>query len=391
MKIHNVILPSVVAFIAIQPFTSAIAADDEKAPGIYPGIGASFASDNNIYRAETGVVSDSYILVNPGVQYIADIGKHSMDLNYAGSYSYYQSKQDENYLDHAANANFKLDLSPKMDVGLMFGYLGSHEARSTAGTDLVTSPTPNQFTDTNYRADILYGRRTNKAQFGLSYEGVQRKFTNNSQEERDRNIGTTKGTFYYNYSAKTSFLLETAMSDIDYTNPTAPVNLDSTETRVFVGARWDATAKVTGEIKVGSVSKNLTDAGLTDFDGTGYEAIITWKPKSYNALLLTASKSTKESVVASESYYVSDLFDLAYRHAFSEKIELSANITPAVDKYSSGTRTDNLLGMGVGVVYKWNRRLDITGSYISSSRDSNVVGADYKDSIIMLTVSTAAK
>jgi hypothetical protein len=87
---------------------------------------------------------------------------------------------------------------------------------------------------------------------------------------------------------------------------------------------------------------------------------------------------------------VSDVYGLAYRHGFSERVQLDANVSTGVDTYSNDTRKDELMGFGVGVSYKLNRLLKLDGRYIYSDRNSNVVGADYKSNIYMLTISTAS-
>ena len=379
-----------ISVITVTLVTSLAAqAQDDMEPGFYPGVGLSLASDDNIYRTNTGVTSDTYFLLNPSLLFKGQFGKHSVDVSYAGNYAYYQAETGENYGDNYTNADAKLDLTPKFNLNLNAAYSTLHESRGAAGTDLTISPTPNLYTDTHLSGEVVYGRRTNTGQFSLSYESLRRVFTNNSQEERDHNVDNITGTFFYNYSAKTSFLFESGVAGIDYVNP-APINLDSTETHYFLGARWEATAKTTGTIKFGTVSKDLKDVTLSDFNGNGFDVSVVWKPKSYSSVQLTASRYPRESAYSTDSYYVSDMYGLAYRHGFSERVELNANITSGVDSYSSGSRKDDLSGFGIGVSYKLNRLLKLDGRYINSSRSSNVTGADYKSNVYMLAISTSA-
>ncbi|MDH5184255.1 MAG: outer membrane beta-barrel protein [Gammaproteobacteria bacterium] len=386
MERKLILLSSTLCFAAIS---TSVQAQDDIQPGFYPGLGLSLASDDNIYRAETAAISDTYYLLNPSLLYKTEFGKHGLDVSYAGSYGYYQDVSGDNYTDHNANADLKLDLTPKFNVDLQVGYTDAHEPRGTSGTDLVVSPTPNLWNESRVFGEVLYGRRTNKGQFSLSYESLQTGFTNNSQDERDRNVNNIMGKFFYNYSSKTSFLFETELATVDYVSATAPVNLDSSVSHNFIGAKWEATAKTTGEIKVGSINKDLKDATLDDFSGNGFDINISWKPKTYSTVQLTASRYTRESATATDSFYVSDVYNLAFRHAFTERVEMNANITPGTDTYS-GTREDSLMGIGVGVNYKLNRLLDLGARYISSTRRSNVAGADFDSTVVMLTVSTRA-
>jgi len=385
----NLISLSVIS-LAVLAVSPAQAQDqDELKPGFYPGLGISVASDDNIYRIDTGLTSDTYFLINPSLLFKGQSGKHSFDVSYIGNFGYYQSNTNENYGDNYVNADAKLDLTPKFNLNLNADYSAVHEPRGAAGTDLTVSPEPNLFTDTHFSGEVVYGRRTNKGQFSLSYGSLRRVFTNNSQEARDHDVNTVTGTFYYNYSAKTSFLFESGLAGIDYVNP-APTNLDSTETHYFLGAKWEATAKTTGTIKAGSYSKDFKDGTLSDFNGNGFDLSVVWKPKSYSSVQLSASKYPRESSYTTASYYVSDVYGLAYRHGFSERVQLNANITTGVDTYSNDTRKDNLMGFGVGMSYKLGRMLELNGKYIYSTRDSNLAGADYKSNVYMITISTAS-
>ena len=68
-------------------------------------------------------------------------------------------------------------------------------------------------------------------------------------------------------------VVESNWQTIDYTNELpGSVTLDSEEWRLYTGATWDATAKTTGSVRVGYLTKDFTASDYQDYSSIGWEA-----------------------------------------------------------------------------------------------------------------------
>ena len=355
-------------------------------PGLYASVRAAVVDDDNILRQDektTALKSDTITIVAPDVAYAVFMGKHRLLAQYVGNYGSYSDYSNEDYTDHSLNAELFLDLDPKFNIDLLAGQTQGHESRGASGTGTVSTK-PNEFDDTFAFAQLTYGRRIAKAQVQLDVETRELDFTNNNQDARDRDIATVSGRVFYNLGPKTSAFLELTQKDIDYVQ--ASSTLDSTEQYVHIGARWEATAKTTGELKFGTYDKDFDSASRTDTDGTSLVANITWSPRTYSHLTLTALNRPNETATGDDSYTAS-YYTLAWQHGINDKLGLNANVRTGTDDYEGGTRKDDLLNYGVGVSYDFKRWLSVGLNYDYSERDSNVAGSDFEANVYTLSAS----
>lgn len=356
-------------------------------PGLYASVRAAVVDDDNIYRQDetvTTLTSDTITIVAPDVAYAVFMGKHRFLAQYVGNYGSYSDKSTEDYTDHTVNAELFLDLDPKFNMDFLAGQAKLHEARGASGTGTTVTTEPNEYDDTFVSAQLTYGRRIAKAQVQLDVEARELDFTNNSQDARDRDVNTVSGRVFYNLGPKTSAFLELTQKDIDYVDTAS--TLDSTEQYVHIGARWEATAKTTGELKFGTYDKDFDSASRTDTDGTSLQANITWSPRTYSHVTLTALNRPNETATGDDSY-TSSYYTLAWNHGINDKLGINANVLTGTDDYEGGTRKDDLMNYGVGVSYDFKRWLTLGLNYDYSERDSNVAGADFEANVYTLSAS----
>ena len=203
----------------------------------------------------------------------------------------------------------------------------------------------------------------------------------------DRDIATVSGRVFYNLGPKTSALLELTQKNIDYVTDGTNTR-DSTERYVHIGARWEATAKTTGELKFGTYDKDFDSPNRPDVDGTSLAANITWSPRTYSSVTLTALTRPNETSTGDDSY-TSNYYTLAWQHGLNDKLSLNANVFSGTDDYDgvNSTRKDDLLNYGVGVSYAFKRWLSVGLNYDYSKRDSTDAASDYEANIYTLSVS----
>lgn len=373
--------------LGFSPLNHAKAPDSERT-GFSPSVQLAYQNDDNIFRQENNEERDGIATIAPDLGWRWNFGKQQLSLQYVGLYAEYDTNDNENYDDHAINADLFFDLTPKFNIDLQANYELGHESRGSSGLVAgITSAVPNEWRAKRLFSQFTYGRRAASAQLQLDLEAKTLRYTNNSQGFRDRNTDTVTGRFFYRLGPKTTAIFEATYRDIDYISSAAVRNLDSEERLVRLGLRWEATYKTTGELKIGRFKKTFDSPTEEDISGTSIEAVAIWEPLTYSRVTFTALREPNEAATA-DSSYVSSTLTADWQHDFSSRTTFNANISDRTDNYS-GTRKDDLFNVGLGIDYKLKRWLNIGASYRYSERDSNVVNASYDDNIFMFNVEIA--
>lgn len=361
-------------------------AEEETSSGFYPKVDLSLNHDNNIYRIERDIKTDTYFLATPSLLYLNLFSKHRLTALYEGAFGFYQEYEGENFNDTRANLDLRLDLSRKLKVNLEGEYFDAHEPRGGEGTKVTLSEEPDLFVETYLNGEVIWGRRTNIAQVSFLLEMYGREYTNNGQEGRSRDWTISTFDIYYNVGPKVSLLAEVKNKDIDYTKE-AITNLDSSETYYLVGAKWQATAKTRGVIKAGYQTKDLSEEDLKDYEGFAFMGRLVWEPRSYSRIMVTIHRATKETPQFGTSYYVHNSIVGAFEHDFSSRLTIGGNISARNDDFSND-RKDDVFDITAFVTYGLLRWLDSSLFYSNSTRTSTQENIDYVANTIMLRFTT---
>ncbi|MFH0813618.1 MAG: outer membrane beta-barrel protein, partial [Pseudomonadota bacterium] len=162
------------------------------------------------------------------------------------------------------------------------------------------------------------------------------------------------------------------------------------------GLTWEATAKITGTIKGGYVTRDY-DGPSDDWDGFGMEGNLEYKISPYYLLSFKGFRKLLETSVTEYSitggpgvygtYYTSTGGSLSLTHRFTYKISAMAEALYFSDDYRErGTlgrkRNDDRFGFGLGVNYQIQDWLGCKLSYHFLDNDSNIGVEDYTENLI---------
>lgn len=349
--------------------------------GFNGSLSAIYNNDNNIFRQANSKVSDTILTVSPGLSLTKMFGKHQLAAVYSGKFATYSKTKTENYSDHFVNADLLLDLTKKFNINLQVNANQGHESRDAAGfIPAAPSTKPNKWTENRVYTGFTYGRKVAKAQFELDYETNKIAYTNNNQDYRDRKDNTLSARAFYNLGNKTALFAELKQRTIDYIN-SGTRDRDSKESYSHIGLRWDATSKISGELRVGSFSKKFSSATETDGKGTSYEANVLWQPKSYSRLTLELLRAPQE-VNTSDSFFATTRTSIDWHYDVNSRLAAIVEFSNGIDEYT-GSRKDKITQTGLGFKYQFRRWLEFNLTYTNSKRDSSVNTADYADNLLM--------
>ncbi|WP_426357580.1 outer membrane beta-barrel protein [Pseudocolwellia sp. HL-MZ19] len=374
---------------------SSFTVNAEDRPGLLLNGAISAQHSDNVLN-NVNEISDTSIIVNPQVQYLGLIGKHSFLLSYDGKFANYTENSEFNYNEHNVSTSLTLDHSHKIMTEFELNYDKKIETPGTTNSSTQSLTNFNKYENKSASAKIYYGKKTSIGQVTLGYKYNDRDYTNNQQSYRDVEQNQINATFFYRIAPKTRFLIQAIAEDYSYEDQTLTsgivFNQSSTNNLYLAGVEWKATAKSTGIFKIGHQNKDYDDSRLVDISGLSYFLDFIWKPNTYTQVKLGADRQTTESAQLNESGFLSTSYSLDVSHKVTALTTLKAKYIK--DNYdivfSSGfaDRTDKRNTFEISALHSIKDWLDIKLAYEYQEKTSNVDIYNYDSNNISFSVVT---
>ena len=180
-----------------------------------------------------------------------------------------------------------------------------------------------------------------------------------------------------------------------------------------VGATFEMTRLLTGDVSIGYVKRTYEDPRLSDLSGLIGNASLIWQASALTTVKLAAASSIGESTIPGVPGVFYRDIGLQVDHAFRQWLVGSLKLGFGLDTYKNGAietstgtttticdcgpattsttttqtitdRIDNRYSFGLGITYKIDRNVQVKGEFQQLWLRSNVTGVDYNASIFML-------
>ncbi|WP_299200258.1 outer membrane beta-barrel protein [uncultured Amphritea sp.] len=375
------------AFAAIRP-----ASIDAEPVSIIPTLNVQTSYDDNIFSSNSAEVDSQKTVISPNFQVIAEDGFNAYRARYTLNHGMYQSSSDDNYTDHNLGVDAHLEFDARNMLDLNSSYSKNHEERGTGITESgnigATVTAPLEYDTKSVSFTYTYGAvdAAGKLVFSGRYDDKEYQNFRTITNERDSELTTFSGTFYYRIQPKTSLLFEIRDQTLNYkTDPAA--SLDSETLRYFVGATWEGSAKTTGTIKLGHVQKDFKSSARNDFSGSSWEAALKWEPLSYSVFNFATSQSEKESSGIGD-FIDSKVIRLSWTHDWNDQLQtiFSSGYTNDDYKGSTGGREDEITDASLRLNYDMRRWLSFGVGYSHQNTESNISGIPFDRNIYLISV-----
>lgn len=364
---------------------------------LYPALEVAVMRDSNIaIQPAATAQSDTIGYLRPSVRLEAQQGVNIYSLGYRGDYGRYNSSSADNFENHelAGIANMTLDARNHLTARLQ--YLDRVDPRGTL--NLVATPTPNHYREPGVSGLYTYGAEGAQGRLELAGGYFDRRYLNNrfATAQLDHARTDYGGTFLLRVQPKTYATFNLKQSKFAYKAPTS-TTLDSAETSLLVGVRWDATAATSGRFALGQQKKKFGNAGTVagnqDFSGSSWEGGVTWKPLTYSSVDYNTYRRTSESTGLG-NFSITLTHQVGWTHAWGSRVTSILTGLYSNDQFSNApvaaiggaSREDTNKSAGLRVIYNMRRWLNMGADYTFSTRDSNDVNFKYNRNQYMLFV-----
>lgn len=369
----------------------------------YPWLNVLMNYDSNYYRSNgdiealggLGILSTWESVVEPGFRLNATRGPDVYNINYLARIGTVYSSSDDDFFDQRAQANAAWEVGLRHRFTFDYQYWNWHDRRGS-GTPVDSAranffyPHPDRWISNRVLGTYSYGAPGARGHLDLRAAYFTRNYINNDQEYRDNDRPNFGATFFARVQPKLSLLLDASWEEIDYTRQEpGAVSLDSDQATVYAGVTWDATAKTTGTIKGGWLSKDFWAPQRQDISDFGWSAQIQWRPRSYSTLNLTTERAPAETTTGAADAIVVSSVRLDWVRYWRSSLFTRLGALGTTDDYIGTQRVDHRYCASGGVFYQVRRWLELGLDYSYESRASDDQLAEYTDNVVAVSIKSA--
>ena len=259
-------------------------------------LGLEGTYSDNFYYESANERSVTGAVLSPTVEYTRDSATTTLGLTAKGDFAAFNYGTEDNYADGLGSAALNFKLPRNLVLGFTAIAEQGHDPFGTARTE--GQPSQNQTLDewSQYTGSVaLVGGQAERSRLGfeLGYASLMREYQSNeaSTQYLDRTFNSASATLLYHFTPKLSVLAQGTFLELDYDHVQAgTVDRAGDATIGLVGVRWDATAKTSGDIRIGRGQWQADSALVEDIDSSYYDASINWNPTKRSSFRLSGAR-----------------------------------------------------------------------------------------------------
>ncbi len=348
-------------------------------PSAYVGVG----NNSNVLATRDNAVSSNILTLQPSV--VAELKNHGdrYTLSYQGNYTRYAGSSSDNFDQHDIQAAGDNYFSTRSRLGWSVGYIARTDPRGS--TDRAVAAEPDSWHAPVARVLYIYGTPGARGRIEMEGSYQPKRYDNNRATtiESDINLATVSGRFFYRVMPRTSAVVEVRQTNANYISDTS--TNDNVDRRYLLGVTWDATAKTSGNFKVGQQHKDFPSAARQGTSAASWEGAVRWSPLTYSVWDLTTSRSAADSTGFGD-YVMNTGTTLMWNHQWASTIGSRVTLGSVQSDFAATTRADTTRNYGLGVFYNIARTVKMGLEWTRTDRNSNQGIYEFTRNVTLLSL-----
>lgn len=358
---------------------------------LYPRVTVEAVHDDNIYAVATGEQSDVIWRVKPEVAARSNWSRHALGAFASSSINRYADFDTENTEEYTLGLNGRLDVERGSYVSASLQWQALTEPRTaiTAGTPAGATAEPVEYT--LWTGNLTGVKEFNRLRLTGKLDTKTFDYDDQGSLTFNQNI-RDRDEFYYGGKAEYAVSPDTAVfaSLVGNTKEydLAAAGRDSDGYVATVGANFDLSQAVRGELEAGYMSQSYDNALFDDIDGFSARGRVEWFPTELTTLNVAGSRSIEESTAANAPGYVANSVSAGIDHELLRNVLLAANASYGKDKYEQIDRDDKRTSFNASAAYLLNRNvgLFLTYTYLKQESSGLAKGSSFTDNKLAASV-----
>jgi hypothetical protein len=359
---------------------------------VYPRVTVDLEHNDNIYAVATGKIDDNIWRVKPELAVRSNWSRNALGFFAGGNVIRYADQSKENAEEYTLSANGRLDIERGSNISGVAQFQHQIEPRTaiTAGTPAGATPKPVEYDTITTGVSLVkeFNRlrvtgRLDDKDFNYKDQGV----VSFNQNTRDRNELSYGAKAEYAVSPDTAVYATATGNKKDY-DLASPTERSSDGYVLGVGANFDASELVRGDVQVGYMKQSYDKAIYKDIKGFSARGSLEWFPTQLTTVGINGSRSIEESTAPGSAGFISNNVGASIDHELLRNVLLSAAYAHGKDDYRGVDRSDKRDNFSATATYLLNRRvgLFLTYNYLKQDSSGAAKASSFKDNKLTASV-----
>ncbi len=356
-----------------------------------PAVESSLGRSSNV-AGKANAVAGAVASVAPELVGKSDWSRHELQIDLRGSYVTTPADHSYDKPNVSGTLRGRVDLSEEMRVDLKGGWTYERQSNSSSDNPASTDVPSNLQSRTlsvgvtrdagllaltlrgdMERSDYSGGTSTTGASLGSEIQ-------NNT-----RFIGAVRATYGSPGSLRPFVEVQGSTRRYDQ-DVVAGSQRDGQGAAVKVGAVADLGPTLRGEMSTGWATEKPKDTALGTMSGWLLDGTLTWSPNRITVVKVTAKTEFVPTTTAGSPGAQSRTTSVQLERALRPELVAAAGVQYTDKSYFGITQNEHDLVLSSALTYKWNRNFHtfVRGSW--EKLGSNIPGADYSTTLVMVGV-----
>lgn len=355
---------------------------------IQPSVSAGIAYDDNIFAASNRT-ADGIGIGRVGTTVTSQWSRHLLQVTGNLEGGAYISNGDQNYYLARTGAVGRLDITRELNLDANVFYGRLIEPRDTPDGVNGLEPTVFHIFYANPGINWMPGRFLFSARSGylrIRYEDVQGLAGNIDTQDRDFDEWSGEGRIGYNYLATEQVYVRVRYSNRNYVLPFGFDGFARGQRNyaAMVGATFDLGGLIAGEARAGYERYNFDDVRLGSVDSPLADLTLAWNPTRDTTVTGVVGYAFVPSFVLGSPGFHRVRASLRVAHDFSASVLALGRVFYEDRDYSDLSRSEQVFGLDLGVIYRLDRGLFLEGQYLFRNQSGDNGGASYTRNILLI-------
>lgn len=364
----------------------------------FPKVELGVQANSNIYGQPTDAKSDAIGIINPEIDLVSRWARNSLSLFARTATNEYVRYTTEDTTNWQLGGKGQLDLGDSaVNAGGDYGYLAQPRTASI-GANLAYFATihPVEYYQTDANANIVHTFNRLQVQGGVTYASSQFQNGVNSSggsvvENTFNNERTVVfGKAAYAVSPDTAIYASVGYNTINYpiqVITAGTTNRNSSGETYDVGANFDLTQLIRGDVEVGYLNQSYTGAGFSQIGGFHALGKVEWFPTQLTTVTFTGQRDVDPAILVGSPSVIVGAVGAQVDHELLRNVILTGVVHYQDNNYQGIVRDDRIGELTLSGDYLLNRRIGVHLAYDYLTQDSTGTarGVNFNDNRVTLS------
>ena len=344
---------------------------------VLPSVTVSPTYSDNIFASDTTKQSDFIVGLVGNVQAQSNWSRNALALGAQVASQLYTDHSGENTTDFNLTGVGRLDILSQSNITANAGYARSTYSRTSFNTFGNTS-SPIQYQ--TFNGGLASTQVLNRLKFVEGVNFVSTSYDNTTDfsgaplDLSYLNSDTTSLTARvdYAYSPEVAFFVSGTFNDRSYDRTTInPLDRSSNGYEADVGADFDISRLVRGQVQVGYLSQSYNSPLFHDVTGAALHARVEYFPSGLTTIIFAADRYVSDAVDPVAISILRTAASVEVDHELLRNVILRGRFGYESDTFKGENRTDHRPTATLGVNYLFNRHIVTSLTYNLIKADSS--------------------